>query len=474
MMKTAALLFVRNNANNIGWWLAHHIALGFSTLIICDDHSTDGTWDILLNAKPFYDLRLFRSNPNIENITERQLFFQKEAVETGKNEFDWMIFLASDEYLDFSNDLTLETFLEPHKENNIIPINWCLFGSNGQITPSPLSPIETFTYHAPLEHHDHRIARYFINPTVQNTPPFPDPFTHIDQPADWSHARILHFAAGDKTSFFQHCTDAAPAEAWKHFDRNDIHDVTPHRWLKTARNVGATITQANLADLYWRLHQISKDQDENALHALGLSPLIFNDDGPNTAPPSFQFFSLETPYDLLWDANKNELISPNITSDTPSNSHKLILALENNSPSPHFSIILSKDIIPSTYIHFDQIPSLLNIIPVKVLVKEQEIICAITGKNIQFNNNDIIFHVLNTSDDLSNRLTPFIPFIQGGHTLSSLLRGIERSLAPNATALGYAIATLPQEDLKRLTALFPGLIPVGLQPAYSISDKADS
>ncbi|WP_081775882.1 glycosyltransferase family 2 protein [Asaia platycodi] len=50
MASAAAVLFVQNDADDIGWWMAYHLALGFDALIIIDDHSIDGTWEIIQSA----------------------------------------------------------------------------------------------------------------------------------------------------------------------------------------------------------------------------------------------------------------------------------------------------------------------------------------------------------------------------------------------------------------------------------------
>ncbi|KXV29661.1 hypothetical protein AD936_18320, partial [Gluconobacter japonicus] len=111
MLKTAAVLFVHNEVDNIGWWISHHRAIGFSTLIICDDHSTDGTWTVLSSAASFHDIRLHRSDAHIPDRLERQNAFQEKALRDGRSAFDWMMILAADEYLHFEASTSLEDFL---------------------------------------------------------------------------------------------------------------------------------------------------------------------------------------------------------------------------------------------------------------------------------------------------------------------------------------------------------------------------
>jgi hypothetical protein len=60
-MKVAVCLMVRDEADDIASWLAWYHLLGFDTCIVYDDHSTDGTWDVLCAAARVQDVRVFRS-----------------------------------------------------------------------------------------------------------------------------------------------------------------------------------------------------------------------------------------------------------------------------------------------------------------------------------------------------------------------------------------------------------------------------
>lgn len=43
----ALALFVKDEFSDIAGWVAWHAALGVKTFFIFDDHSSDGTWEIL-------------------------------------------------------------------------------------------------------------------------------------------------------------------------------------------------------------------------------------------------------------------------------------------------------------------------------------------------------------------------------------------------------------------------------------------
>lgn len=62
MASAAAILFVRNDVDDIGWWISYHLALKFDALIVIDDHSTDGTWEVIQAAADLYPIEARRGS----------------------------------------------------------------------------------------------------------------------------------------------------------------------------------------------------------------------------------------------------------------------------------------------------------------------------------------------------------------------------------------------------------------------------
>lgn len=141
-MKSAAVLFVKNEFSDIIGWLFWYINLGFDKIVVYDDHSDDGTFEILNSLKCHYNIEVHRTN-----LDQYGTFYwrQRDAYMTTayrlREEYDWVIFLDGDEYLFLENYTKVNDFLENFADADAIAINWCIFGNshralrNKDITP---------------------------------------------------------------------------------------------------------------------------------------------------------------------------------------------------------------------------------------------------------------------------------------------------------------------------------------------------
>lgn len=221
MPRTAALLCVHNEANRLGWWIAHHMAAGFSALLICDDHSTDGTQDILTQAARNYDIRLLTTDRQETDSLHRHQDALLTMLQQEGDHFDWIIQLAVDEYFTpdggsvkaFLTGMEAELGAETFQKTSHLPVNWCLTGL-GQWAHKTLDgqmphPRALFQTHADSNFPDSRVTRSFFRPSSRQG--LPDPFAHIHAAPDWSAARILHDAA----------TSSHTPQMRRHFDRSE-------------------------------------------------------------------------------------------------------------------------------------------------------------------------------------------------------------------------------------------------------------
>ncbi|GAN90692.1 hypothetical protein Gbfr_021_019 [Gluconobacter frateurii M-2] len=461
MLKTAAVLFVHNEVDNIGWWISHHRAIGFSTLIICDDYSTDGTWTVLSSASSFHDIRLHRSNTNFPDRLARQTAFQEEVFNEGKSEFDWMMTLAADEYLHLEADISLEHFLSSIPED-VQPVHWCLFGSNGHEVPSPFAPTQIFTRHATLETADHHVTRALVRPDRHNGQ-IPDPFSRLTHAPDWSRARILHYAAGDRHSFLKRQSSTTPEEAWSHFNRNDVLDTSAHRWVRQTRQFAASIVQACLTDLYWQLRQIVIRNDEELLAKLGLSPSVLFED-QDFSFPEFTFYAFGQDAQLALDLETEDLVTVETTALDTARYVRLLLMVETSAPAPYPAYLLTERLCSVSCLNIEHSPCLLPTVPLQLAPEERLVRSPLTGQKVALQTPGDALLKQEPSTELSRRATALRVLCQDGHSLVALLRGIEKLPTPDAAALGCAIAMLPYAEASRLAKAFPGLVPLNVRP----------
>ncbi|MCP1272073.1 glycosyltransferase family 2 protein [Gluconobacter albidus] len=463
MSKSAAILFVHNEVDTIGWWLAHHATIGFSTLIVCDDHSTDGTAAVLSNAATLYDIRVQSADKTLPTQLERQTRFHENTLEQGRDEFDWMMILAADEYLHFETARSVAEFTAGATET-AIAINWCLFGSSGHLTPSAFSPVETFTRHGLLNLPDHRVVRHLVQPR-HGDHNLPDPFSAMDRQATWDESRILHFAAGDRESFFRRNPSAMPEQAWKNFDRNDADYGGARRWLPESRRISSFMTQASLTDLYWRLKAAMIHADKPVLQKLGLTPAQLSAASPRRSPPQFRFCTLGQSPRLMLDTQNGSPVSVEAADTNFGRYNPLVMALEVSDTDLWHACLFTENPLPDRYLPLPGSPTLLPMVPLRIRIAESTVQSPVSGDDIHIAIPDHALTEIDSTIGLYSRMTPFMVLTAEGHNLAGLLRGIDRLPAPDASALGCAIAMLPFEEAERLSDAFPGVVPRNVRPA---------
>ncbi|QHI95801.1 hypothetical protein GT348_05660 [Aristophania vespae] len=246
---------MRNARKTLHWWIAHHLAVGFTTLYICDDHSDDGTWEFLQTAAHRYDLRISQTDLSITSPEERREKAQRELVREQHQNISWILPLDLDEYFypesgsvrAFLADLKARYGEETFNLTLSFPINWCISGLNGHhpdnITGNSPSPRTLFNRHAPQEFQDHRIVRFICRPEAL-AETLPDPFSWSDHDVDWSLGRIMHDAAAQ-----------SQGDVRLHYDRNEEVFIHADRFLCQTQLIAARILQAALLALSYKLRE---------------------------------------------------------------------------------------------------------------------------------------------------------------------------------------------------------------------------
>ncbi|QCE34868.1 glycosyltransferase [Acetobacteraceae bacterium] len=169
MSKVAIVLFVKNEITDISFWIAWHFHCGFDSLIIYDDYSTDGTWELLSEASQVLDIRLHRA-VKADQFNHRQNFSYMNALEKYRKEFDWLLYLDSDEYLDIRNGENVHDFLERYPRANAIALSWCCYGSNCHAVRPPSSNVfRNYPMHSNQDFEYNYIVKSFIRPKETET-----------------------------------------------------------------------------------------------------------------------------------------------------------------------------------------------------------------------------------------------------------------------------------------------------------------
>ena len=144
-MKVAACVIVRNEAPNFLEWLCFHLAVGFDTILVYDNQSNDGTGEVARQASTIGDVRL-ASWPSTGKIT--QLLAYRDAVKRHADEFDWIAFFDSDEFLFSPTARSIKDVLATLANAVAIGVHWQCFGSSGATALSGGLVIEEFLWRA--------------------------------------------------------------------------------------------------------------------------------------------------------------------------------------------------------------------------------------------------------------------------------------------------------------------------------------
>ena len=152
----------KNESRYILEWLAHHLAVGFSKIIVYDDASTDGTLAILRNVSRVMPVISIRTTAAVDLHASPQTTSYNHALKGIDTE--WTMFLDIDEFLVPFRDYSIGAFLmRAPKDVSSIHFNWRSFGSNGRTDANYVLVVEAFTRCAPERwsnhHHFKSIAR---------------------------------------------------------------------------------------------------------------------------------------------------------------------------------------------------------------------------------------------------------------------------------------------------------------------------
>lgn len=137
--KIGLVVVLKDEVHDIAAWLAWHIALGFHTIFVIDDASTDGTDRIVRNAGLHLDIRYEKAIQDYDFFYDRQQNEYRKAITRLKPEFSWLCFLDADEYLLLETASSVSQFLSSFAQVDGIALNWRLHGNNGHVL-RPLVP----------------------------------------------------------------------------------------------------------------------------------------------------------------------------------------------------------------------------------------------------------------------------------------------------------------------------------------------
>jgi FkbM family methyltransferase len=265
----AVVLVVRDEADDIAGWLAWYHVLGFDTCIVFDDHSTDGTWEILQEAALHQDVRFARTPGAADiNYEIRQIEAYQTALAGYAGSFEWLAFFDADEYLSLFAHASVQDFLAAFPDVDQVLVNWCNYGSSGHYLKPREPAVGAYSWHSHESAGINRHVKAFVRPErvgstwinvhcfdvaadrsvlASGTPVvWSEQIGIIAEAPDWTVAKLMHFQCRSMEHFIALLKRRPRLQGqpnlWQHYDVADAQDLRPQRLLPRVKAQIAAIS----------------------------------------------------------------------------------------------------------------------------------------------------------------------------------------------------------------------------------------
>jgi hypothetical protein len=257
-MKIACVAVVKNEERHIAEWVAFQFAIGFDTVVLYDNKSTDGTTAQALNFAGYHDIRIFDWHVFTPDYQTRAY---EHAAERLKKEFDWLAFFDTDEFLVLKEGLNLKSVLQAFSGAAAVTIPWAVFGSSGHKQKPEGLVIESYTHRSGPDFGDNKHVKSIVRPqrilSCLNPHGFKVEGLYLDlagrEPAwqspgilardpDYTLGKLHHYFTRSHADWLEklargyHDTKRE-ADDFKHFDRNEIVDKSALRYAPAVKQL---------------------------------------------------------------------------------------------------------------------------------------------------------------------------------------------------------------------------------------------
>lgn len=147
--RVTAVSMMKDEAPYLLEWFAHHLAVGFTDILVYTNDCSDGTVDMLIRLEEL-GLGYHRRNDIPDGVKPQPSALKYAQKEPVVCDSDWVIVFDADEFLVVKyGDGTLDDVITAAGENDGIVITWRTFGS-GSVEDWSTAPVtEQYQYAAP-------------------------------------------------------------------------------------------------------------------------------------------------------------------------------------------------------------------------------------------------------------------------------------------------------------------------------------
>jgi len=290
-------------------WIAHHLAIGFTDLVVYTNDCSDGTDDMLIRLEEL-GLAHHRRNVIPEGLRPQPSALNHAQDEPVVCKSDWVMVFDADEFLSIRyGDGTLDDLISAAKAQNAngIVVTWRIFGSGGVVDWSRAPVTEQYLYAAPpmwnkgwgvktLFAFDPDYWKLGIHrPKMKNRhidTPFPDTvkwlngsgremeeyfkfrgWRSITRTVGYDWVQLNHYAVKSVDSYairkmrgnVNNKKDKYNSDYWSLQDRNEVRDETMLRYSDQRNAIIAELLQDPVLN---RLHHAAVDRAETRLAEL--------------------------------------------------------------------------------------------------------------------------------------------------------------------------------------------------------------
>jgi hypothetical protein len=144
-----AISMMKDEAPFLLEWYAHHLAVGFTKILVYTNDCSDGTDDMLIRLEEL-GFGYHRRNDIPEGVKPQPSAMKHAQAEPKVREADWVLMFDADEFLCINyGDGTLDPMLDAAGDANGIVITWRIFGSGNVVEWSRDPVTEQYLYAAP-------------------------------------------------------------------------------------------------------------------------------------------------------------------------------------------------------------------------------------------------------------------------------------------------------------------------------------
>lgn len=263
--RVAVCCIVKNEESLIKEWILYHISLGFNTVFIYDNGSTDNTCKVVMNLRKLFDIRYIEWK---RNDFYYQIDCYKDCINNNKEEFRWIAFFDSDEFIVPYGMNNINDFLKSYEYASCVVVNWAIFGSSGLIdTPKNLIT-ENFIWRSDCLFYNNRHIKSIINPRdylncinahyfevsgitvdVLHSQPKWEKKGIISEDPVYKKCQINHYYTRSKQCYYKkikrgyHDIDTSSIKesdlliGFDRFDRNEVYDVNIFYNMEKLKNI---------------------------------------------------------------------------------------------------------------------------------------------------------------------------------------------------------------------------------------------